>query len=312
MVIHKVEKKKFLNKWKKGELIMDKKLKILMIGAHMDDNDFRSAGTALKYVKAGHSVRFLSVCNGAMGHHEMAPEDVYKRRLEECREASLISGIEYDNMGLPECEITASVENRKKIICYIREYQPDIIFTHRTNDYHVDHREVALLVQDASYLLIVPHFCPEAKALKKVPLIMYFHDNFTNPKFNPDVVIPTDDVIDTKYKMINCYVSQVYEWLPWTTGVLAQVPKDPEKRLEWLRNPRVPRDGTLLKEEDLKIPIASNNSEYREARPAIMYRDKIVERYGEKARNTLFAEAFQVSEYGEKLTKENIDIYFPF
>lgn len=278
----------------------------------MDDNDFRGGGTALKYIRAGHSVRFLSVCNGTMGHHELAPEELHRRRMEECRMASEISGIEYDNMGLPECEATASIENRKKMIRYIREYQPDIIFTHRTNDYHADHRDVALLVQDASYLLIVPHFCPEVKALKKVPLIMYFFDGFNNPKFEPDVVIPTDDVVDTKYEMYNCYVSQVYEWLPFTNDVLDEVPADPKERLEWLRRPRVPRDGTLLKEEDLNIFIASNNSEYREARPAVLYREKIVERYGEQARGTLFAEAFQASEYGAKLTKENIDTYFPF
>ncbi|NLC43828.1 MAG: PIG-L family deacetylase, partial [Clostridiales bacterium] len=30
---------------------MTKKLKVLMIGAHMDDNDFRGGGTALKYIK---------------------------------------------------------------------------------------------------------------------------------------------------------------------------------------------------------------------------------------------------------------------
>lgn len=287
-------------------------MKILMIGAHMDDNDFRGGGTALKFIKAGHSVRFLSVCNGTMGHHEIAPEELHRRRMEECRMASEISGIEYDNMGIPECEVTTSIENRKKMICYIREYQPDIIFTHRTNDYHADHRDVALLVQDASYLLIVPHFCPEAKALKKIPLIMYFYDKFNNPKFEPDIVIPTDDVVDKKYEMYNCYASQVYEWLPFVNGVLSEVPTDVEERLEWLRQPRIPRDGTLLTQEDLNISIASNNSEYREAAPAVLFRDKIVERYGEQARKTLFAEAFQVSEYGAKLTKENINVYFPF
>jgi len=287
-------------------------MKILMIGAHMDDNDFRSGGIALKYLKAGHSVRFLSVCNGTMGHHEMEPEALHQRRMAECQAASEISGIEYDNMGLPECEVGATIENRKKILRYIREYQPDIIFTHRANDYHADHRDVAVLVQDASYLLKVPHFCPEVKALEKVPVIMYFFDNFKNPPFKPDVVIPTDDVVDIKYQMYNCYVSQVYEWLPWSNGLDHLVPKDPQERLAWLREPRVPRDGTLLKPEDLDIFRPSGNSEYREATPAVLYREKIVERYGEKARGTLFAEAFQCSEYGAKLTKENIDKYFPF
>lgn len=286
-------------------------MKILMIGAHPDDNDFRSGGTALKYIKKGHSVRFLSICDGSGGHYELSPEQIRERRLGEFKAVTALTGIEYETLGIPDCELMADLPTRKKLVNYIRKYAPDIIFTHRNNDYHADHRNAALLVQDASYLLGVPNFCPETKAIK-TPLIMYFYDKFKNPEFAADVVVATDDVIDEKYKMFDCHVSQVYEWLPYENGVLSEVPKDHKKRLEWLRNPRVPRDGTFLTEEDMDIFIASNNSEYREALPAIKYRNKLIERYGEDGKNFLFAEAFSVSEYGARLTKENLNLYFPF
>lgn len=286
-------------------------MKILMIGAHPDDNDFRSGGTALKYIKKGHSVRFLSICDGSGGHYELSPEQIRERRLGEFKAVTALTGIEYETLGIPDCELMADLPTRKKLVNYIRKYAPDIIFTHRNNDYHADHRNAALLVQDASYLLGVPNFCPETKAIK-TPLIMYFYDKFKNPEFAADVVVATDDVIDEKYKMFDCHVSQVYEWLPYENGVLSEVPKDPKKRLEWLRNPRVPRDGTFLTEKDMDIFIASNNSEYREALPAIKYRNKLIERYGEDGKNFLFAEAFSVSEYGARLTKENLNLYFPF
>ncbi|NLB41269.1 MAG: PIG-L family deacetylase [Clostridiales bacterium] len=291
---------------------MTKKLKVLMIGAHMDDNDFRGGGTALRYIKDGHSVRFLSVCNGSGGHHELSAPEVAAIRRKEADAVADLTGIEYDVWDIEDCEIIANLENRKRMVRYIRQYKPDIIFTHRTNDYHADHRNTALLVQDASYLLIVPNFCPDVAALIHTPVIMHFYDRFKNPVFNPDVIIPIDDVIDEKYEMINCHVSQVYEWLPFTNGVLDQVPTDPEERLDWLRKPLVPRDGTQLTEADLNRFIASNNSEYREATPVIKYRDKIIERYGDLAKDILFAEAFEVSEYGNPLNKENEKMLFPF
>ncbi|MBR5157454.1 MAG: PIG-L family deacetylase [Clostridia bacterium] len=284
----------------------------MMIGAHPDDNDFRCGGIALKYIQQGHSVRFLSVCDGSGGHHIMSPEEIRIRRRKEADAVAAISGIEYDIWDIPDCEVVADIENRKRMVRYIREYQPDIIFTHRNNDYHADHRNVALLVQDASYLLIVPNFCPDIQPLKETPVIMYFYDKFKNPYFEPDIVIPIDDVIDTKYEMIHCNTSQVYEWLPYTNGVLNMVPKDEGERKKWLRQPTVPKDGTLLSEKDLDIFKPSNNSEYREATPAVKYRQKIIERYGEKAKGTLFAEAFQVSEYGKNLTEKNSKILFPF
>ena len=49
-------------------------MKILAIGAHQDDNEFRVGGMASKWTKAGHEVRFLSMCNGCGGHHIMTPE----------------------------------------------------------------------------------------------------------------------------------------------------------------------------------------------------------------------------------------------
>ena len=288
-------------------------LRVLVIGAHPDDNDFKCGGIALKYLEKGHRVRFLSVCDGGAGHHEMTREETAARRKKETEEVARITGIEYDVWDIPGCCVVATLENRMRMVNYIREFNPDIIFTHRTNDYHADHRNTAMLVQDAAYLLIVPNFCPETPAMKKNPVIMFTSDRFTIPPFKPDIVIPTDDVTDKKFEMMNCHVSQVYEWLPFTIGKLDRVPKDAEERFEWLRCPRVPRNGKPMKLKDLNVPTDHNHSEYREAADAVRYRKTIAKRYGKKvAKQTLFAEAFQVSEYGSKLTKDNIDKLFPF
>ena len=58
-------------------------MKILMIGAHQDDNEFRCGAIAHKYVKLGHEVKFLSMCNGNGGHHKMTPEETSKSRYGE-------------------------------------------------------------------------------------------------------------------------------------------------------------------------------------------------------------------------------------
>ena len=50
-------------------------MKILIIGAHQDDIEFRNAGMAAKYKKLGHDVRFLCVSDGSAGHHIIAPEE---------------------------------------------------------------------------------------------------------------------------------------------------------------------------------------------------------------------------------------------
>ena len=192
-------------------------MKFLMIGAHQDDNEFRVGGITEKLVKNGHKVRFLSMCNGCGGHHILTPEETVKTRAAESAKVAELLGIEYDVWtDSDDCALVADLENRRRLIRYIRNYAPDVIITHRPNDYHADHRAAGQLVQDASYMLIVPHECPDAPAMREMPVIMYNEDHFKDPVFTGDVVISVDEQIDTKLKIADLNVCQVYEWLPYT------------------------------------------------------------------------------------------------
>ena len=44
---------------------------------------------------------------------------------------------------------------------------------HRPNDYHPDHRAVGQLVQDASYMVTVPFFCPDTPHLERNPVFLF-------------------------------------------------------------------------------------------------------------------------------------------
>jgi len=283
-------------------------MKVLMIGAHQDDNEFRCGALAHKYVKLGHRVRFLSVTNGSGGHHILSPVETVKRRAEESRAVQEYLGIEYDIWDIEDCTVTADLETRQRLIRYIREFSPDLIITHRTNDYHADHRAVGLLVQDASYLLIVPHTCSDTPAMKDTPVIMYFEDKFKNPEFRADVVIDADDEIDTKLHIASLNVSQVYEWLPFTTHELDDVPEDPKERFEWLKGMNITADTT-----DEEIMAAPRGYAVRFAKPAARFRRELIEKYGEERGSRIrYAEAFEVCDYGKPLTEELKKEFFPF
>lgn len=283
-----------------------KQIRAMMIGAHPDDCDFRIGGLALKYARAGHKVKFLAMVNGCGGHHELSPYEIAKRRREETLKIAEFAGIEYDVWeDSKDCELYADIKTRERLIKEIRKFNPDIIFCSRPNDYHADHRNASLLVQDASYLLIVPNYCPEVPAMKKTPVIMYFYDHFKNPPFKADIAIKIDDVIDDKIKMISFHESQVFEWLPYTKGTIEDVPQTYEERLEWLHEPRIPKNGKLDK-KILEKNLIGIESEYREAKPAYFHRDKLVKRYGKEGKKIKFAEVFAVCEYGSPYDDELI------
>ncbi|MDD6032839.1 MAG: PIG-L family deacetylase [Oscillospiraceae bacterium] len=286
-------------------------MKVLLIGAHQDDVEFRGGGLAALLKKNGHEVQILSVSNGSGGHHLLSRPEVSARRAEESGKVAAMLGVQYDVWSdVEDCEIIASLEMRRRMTRYIRAAAPDVIITHRTNDYHTDHRNTGLIVQDASYLLIVPNECPDVPALRRTPVILQFEDSFTNPPFRPDVVVDIDCVADTKLRIADANVSQVYEWLPYTAGELESVPpeSDPDGRFEWLCGMKVTAGTT-----DEEIMSAKRGYAVRFARTAARFRKELIERYGaERGGRIRFAEAFSVSEYGAALTAEQKKQLFYF
>jgi hypothetical protein len=102
-------------------------------------------------------------------------------------------------------------------------------------------------------------------------------------------VVSIDDVFQKKIDMLDAHVSQFYEWLPWTTGNLDQVPKDAVERKKWLAaQPMVVRKG------------------------APEWRAALEKRYGAEATSIQHAEAFEITEYGRQPSEEEIRKLFPF
>ncbi len=282
-------------------------MKILMIGAHQDDNEFRVGGLAHKYVQMGYEVRFLSLCNGCGGHHIMTPAETTARRAKESAAVAELLGIKYDVWeDMNDCTLMPTLENRRRLIRYIREFSPDLIISHRANDYHADHRAAGILINDASYMLIVPHECPDVPAMTFTPVIMYYEDRFTDPDFRCDIVLDMDDEIDTKLQIAHLNVSQVYEWLPYTEH--QEVPEGEAERFEWLKGMNITADTT-----DEEVMAAPRGYAVRFAKTAARFRKELIVRYGEARGSKIrYAEAFQLCPYGGTLTEELKEKLFNF
>ena len=268
------------------------RLQVLVLGAHPDDCDIKAGGLAIHYSNLGHNVKIVSHTNGATGHHEIGGIELARRRYEEAQAVAGVAGIEYQVLDNHTGELEPSVANRKEVIRIIRDYEPDLVFSHRPNDYHPDHRYSAALVQDAAYIVTVPNMCPLTPYLETNPVIMYLSDNFQKPNpFLPDVVLDIDDVIEKKVEMLHCHTSQMYEWLPYNSGVLEEVPAEEGDRKIWMANRRLKAF----------------------AETAERFRGKLVELYGkERGERVNYAEAFEVCEYGSSLTDERMATLFPF
>jgi LmbE family N-acetylglucosaminyl deacetylase len=269
-------------------MAQDNRIRVIAFGAHPDDCDIRSAGTAALFAKMGHPVKFVAVTNGDAGHQSMGGGALAKRRRAEAQESGRRLGIQYDVLDNHDGELLPSLDVRLQVIRKIREWNADIVLAPRPNDYHPDHRYTGVLVQDAAYMVVVPNVAPDTPPLKKNPVFLYFQDHFQKPApFRPDVTVDIDATFSQKVDALDAHVSQVYEWLPWVDGRLEQVPKDVVERKKWLAKERW---GAIT--------------------PAV--RASLEKWYGrDHAAKVQHVEAFEVCEYGRQPKDDDIRKLFP-
>jgi N-acetylglucosamine malate deacetylase 1 len=276
-----------------GAAAEDRKLRIICFGAHPDDCELQAAGTAALWASRGHKVKFVSVTNGDIGHWREAGGPLARRRRIETEQADKILGVTTEILDIHDGELLPTLEHRRTLTRLIREWKADVVLSHRPNDYHPDHRYTGVLVQDAAYMVTVPHFCPDTEILTKNPVFMYFPDRFQKPNpFKPDVVVDIGPVMDKKLDALGVMVSQFAEG--GANGSADLMPADPAKQ--------------KARHQQVRESMARRNSSL-----ADRSRKELSEWYGaEKSARIKYAEAFELCEYGQQPDKNDLKRLFPF
>lgn len=270
----------------------DGKLRIICFGAHPDDCELKSAGVAAKWAARGHHVKFVSVTNGDIGHWQIAGGPLAQRRTAEVEKCAEILGITTQVLDIHDGELLPTLENRRTITRLIREWQADLVMCHRPNDYHPDHRNVGLLVQDAAFMVTVPFFCPDVPPLASNPVFMYFEDRFQKPNpFSADVVVAIDDVLDKKLACSDALESQFYEG--GCCSGITELPGTPEERAA-------------------RVASVREGFRRRYGGTADRFRQELADWYGAGAAKVTAAEAFEICEYGRQPSRDDLRRLFPF
>jgi N-acetylglucosamine malate deacetylase 1 len=256
-----------------------RKHRVLVFGAHPDDAEFGAGGLLCRHADAGSRIRIISVTDGSAGHQTLDRPALAARRREEASAAAALLGAELEVWECADGELVPTLPLRRRVIETMRAFRPDLVLTHRTQDYHPDHRATAELVRDACYMVRVPGIVPNVPALDADPVVAAMVDFFTRPQpFQADVVIDIGAVFDRVVRLLDCHASQVYEWLPHVERIAEPVPSAAAERLDWL-------------------------ARFVRRRPRA-----VAKRWGNGCE---YAEVFEISEYGRRPTDAQLRDLFP-
>jgi N-acetylglucosamine malate deacetylase 1 len=268
-----------------------RQLRIIAFGAHPDDAELKFAGTAALFAAQGHKVKLVAMTNGDVGHFSQAGGPLAQRRKAEVEACHAKLGVATDVFDIHDGELMPDLETRKKMANVIRDWQADIVLSHRPWDYHPDHRAVGQLAQDTAVVVAAPFFAPYTPPTKGNPIYLFYSDGFKKPyPFDPILAVGIDEVAQKKFDCISALPSQFGDADSWQARYGRNVPTDEAGRKAFLLD--------IVKQ--------------RNANEANQYRDLLVKLYGEqKGRAIKYAETFELNQYGAGATVDQLKGMFP-
>ena len=174
------------------------KLKIFCTGGHPDDPESGCGGTLSKFSAAGHDVNILYLTRGEAGIEGKSHSEAATIRTKEAEAACQILNAKPHFLGQIDGSTIFNSDWIKKMVDFLQNEKPDIVFTQWPVDSHPDHQVASLLTVQATL-----------RVKKKFQL--YFYEVCAGEQtmtFHPTDYVDITSVQEIKRKALYCHVSQ--------------------------------------------------------------------------------------------------------
>lgn len=186
-------------------------MKILAVGAHLDDIELACGGTLAKAIKCGHDVKVLIMSKSGYTNKNGEIQRADNIAVQEGTEALRVLGCgDIDILDFPTKDIPFCSDVVNAIDICMSEYNPDIIFTHHPFDTHQAHEGVAKAT---------------IAAARRKNTVFFFEPIAPSGRsyvaFKPTLYVDIDETIEKKIESLKCHKSEYNKFggENWVEGV---------------------------------------------------------------------------------------------
>ncbi len=206
---------------------------VMAFGAHPDDIELGCGGALIKLADAGKSVVLVDMTLAEMSTRGT----VETRKVEAARAAAIIGAQARENLQLPDGDVPAGGEGKRRVAGVIRRYRPQMILLPYYRDRHPDHVHTSAVVYEGTFLAGLARFEDGQPAYRPARLVYYMHWH----EFEPTFVVDISTQFERKIEAIEAYSTQFKPDDPaWPQTRLTSPEHD------WLRRARMAYYGSKI------------------------------------------------------------------
>jgi N-acetylglucosamine malate deacetylase 1 len=179
--------------------------KVLVIAAHPDDEVLGAGGTLIRHFKNGDEARVVIVCSAKSVRYREGEHD----QPGDAQRASHYLGARTTGLGFPDQRLDAgsNLELIQAVEREVREFQPDIVYTHHWGDVNADHARIAEAVDVATRPFAAPWI--QRVYAFETPSSTEWTASQRDRPFAPNVFCDITHELDRKLDAMRCYQSEL-------------------------------------------------------------------------------------------------------
>jgi len=182
--------------------------RVLGVVAHPDDAELLCAGTLARAKTDGATIGVVIMAQGDKGQTDPPIENLGKVRSGEMKAAAQLLGAELFEAGYRDGELFDTVESRRCLMEFFRQFRPTLVLAHAAEDYHSDHRAASAITDAASWYCASPGHQTASPPMPEPPALWWM-DTIEMIGFQPEFYIDISPFVELKQKMLYCHKSQL-------------------------------------------------------------------------------------------------------
>ena len=177
---------------------------VLAIGAHPDDVELTMGGLLLRLRDAGKSVAILDLTRGEAATR--GTPDI--RAKEAAASAKLLGAAKRVTADFGDGRLECSLDLRRAIVGFIREFRPSLVVAPYFDDLHPDHAAAGAAVRSVRYVCGMPNWHPGPHPAHRPRTFLY---SMHHTEFTPSLVVDVSAAWERKMALAKCYPSQFHD-----------------------------------------------------------------------------------------------------